>query len=189
MIQDTVIRTERIALRRWREEDREPFARLNADPRAMEFQPSVLSREQSDRFVDYIETQFLENGFTLYATELQQQQRFIGFIGIHLPRFEAAFTPCVEIGWRLAPDVWGQGLATEGGLAVVRHSFEVLDLDELVSFTARINTKSQRVMQKIGMSRDPAEDFDHPKLPVGHPLRHHVLYRLRKSDWKRNLKI
>jgi RimJ/RimL family protein N-acetyltransferase len=169
-------------LRQWREEDREAFARLNADPRVMEFMPGVLSREQSDRFFDYIEAQFRENGFGLYAAELRpggaQDQRFIGFIGIHVPKFQAAFTPCVEIGWRLAADVWGQGLATEGGCAVLRHSFEVLGLEEIVSFTAMINTRSQRVMQKIGMTRDPAEDFDHPKLPEGHPLLRHVLYRL-----------
>jgi RimJ/RimL family protein N-acetyltransferase len=183
------IATERLILRRWRQEDREPFARLNADPRVMEFLPGVLSREQSDRFMDYIEAQFLEHGFSLYAAELRQDQRFIGFIGMHVPKFQAAFTPCVEIGWRLAQDVWGQGLATEGGLAVVRHAIEVLGLKEIVSFTAIVNSKSQRVMQKIGMTRNPAEDFDHPKLPEGHLLQRHVLYRLSKSDWNRILKI
>jgi ribosomal-protein-alanine N-acetyltransferase len=113
----------------------------------------------------------------LFAAELRSDQRFIGFIGLSIPTFKAAFTPCVEIGWRLAADVWGQGLATEGGLAAVRHAFDVIGLEELVSFTACINTKSQRVMQKIGMTRDPAGDFDHPRVPEGHPLRPHVLYR------------
>ena len=170
-------------LRRWREEDREPFARLNADASVMEFQPGVLSREQSDRFFDYIEAQFREHGFCLHATELRRDQRFIGFIGIHVPTLQTAFTPCVEIGWRLAADVWGQGLATEGGHAVLRHSFEMLGLKEIVSFTAVINTRAQRVMQKLGMRRAPAEDFDHPKLAEGHPLRRHVLYRLSHAGW------
>ena len=178
-----VIETGRLILRRWRQVDREPFARLNANPRVMEFHPSLLSCEQSDRFADYIEAHFDEHGFTLYAAELRKEQRFIGFIGIHVPKFQAAFTPCVEIGWRLPADVWNRGLATEGGCAVVRHSFEQLGLMELVSFTAVVNAKSQRVMQKIGMTCNPAENFDHPKLPAGHPLRPHVLYRLRKDDW------
>jgi len=184
-----VATTERLILRRWRLDDREPFARLNADPRVMEFLPGTLSRAENDRFVDYIEAQFLQCGFSLYAAELRQDQRFIGFIGVHVPKFLAAFMPCVEIGWRLAADVWGQGLATEGGLEVVRHSFAVLGLEELVSFTAIVNTKSQRVMQKIGMTHDPAGDFDHPRVPKGHPLCRHVLYRLSRADWKRNRNI
>ena len=174
-----ILETERMILRRWREDDREPFARLNADPRVMEFQLGVLSREQSDRFFGHIVAHFLECGFCLYATELKANQRLLGFIGIHIPTFQAAFMPCVEIGWRLAADVWGQGLATEGGRVVLRHSFEVLGLKEIVSFTAAINSRAQRVMQKLAMKRNPAEDFDHPKVPVGHPLRRHVLYRLR----------
>jgi ribosomal-protein-alanine N-acetyltransferase len=181
----TVVSTERLILRHWRQEDREPFARLNADELVMEFQPGILSREQSDQLVDRIEAHIRQRGFGLYAAELRKEHRFIGFIGLSVPTFQAAFTPCVEIGWRLAADTWGQGLATEGGHSVVRHSFEVLGLKEIVSFTATINTRSQRVMQKLGMTRDPAEDFDHPKLPEGHPLRRHVLYRLQRSAWAR----
>ena len=182
------LETDRLRLRRWRMEDREPFARLNADPRVMEFQPSVLSREQSDSFADHIEAHFLEHGFTLYAVDLRAEagagERFVGFIGLHVPKFDAPFMPCVEIGWRLVADVWGRGLATEGGRAVLRHSFEQLGLEEIVSFTAEINTRSERVMLKIGMKRDLGADFDHPRLPEGHPLRRHVLYRLTGKDWR-----
>jgi RimJ/RimL family protein N-acetyltransferase len=181
-----VVQTERLTLRGWKEEDREPFARLNADPRVMEFMTSTLSREESDRFVDRIVVQSKEHGFTLYAAELRRSGRFIGFIGIHAPKFDAAFTPCVELGWRLATDVWGQGLATEGGLAVVRHSFEVLGLEELVSYTAAINVRAQHLIEKMGMRCDRAEDFDHPRVPVSHLLRRHVLYRLKRRDWLRS---
>jgi RimJ/RimL family protein N-acetyltransferase len=177
-----IIETSRLILRQWRQGDREPFAAMNADPRVMEFMTHVLSREESDEFVDRIEAQFARHGFCLYAAELRDSNRFIGFIGIHVPRFEAAFTPCVEIGWRLSPDVWGQGLATEGGHAVVAHAFGNLRLEELVSFTARMNKRAQHLIEKMGMTRDPAEDFDHPLVPAGNPLVPHVLYRLRRGD-------
>ena len=179
------IESERLILRRWRPEDREPFARLNADPRVMEFMLSVLTREQSDAFANRIGAHFEQHGFGLFAVERRGEGSFIGFIGLQRANFEAPFTPCVEIGWRLAADLWNQGLATEGGHAVVRHSFEVLGLEELVSFTAVINTRSQRVMQKIGMGCNRAEDFDHPRVPEGHRLRRHVLSRLSRSDWRR----
>jgi RimJ/RimL family protein N-acetyltransferase len=175
--------TGRLILREWRSEDREPFARMNADPKVMEFQPGVLSHQESNAFVDRIEAHFRQRGFCLYAAELRHDQRFIGFIGIHVPNFESAFMPCVEIGWRLAPDVWGQGLATEGGKEVVRQAFTRLGLDELVSFTACINARARHLIEKMGMSRNPIEDFEHPKVAEGHVLRQHVLYRLRRSDW------
>ena len=108
---------------------------------------------------------------------------FIGFIGLNVPSFDAPFTPCVEIGWRLAADCWGQGLATEGAHAIVRYGFETLGLNEFVSFTVPANARSRRVMEKLGMTHDPDDDFDHPRLPAGHPLRGHVLYRLNRSGW------
>ncbi|MCH8266311.1 MAG: GNAT family N-acetyltransferase [Acidobacteria bacterium] len=178
-----VTTTERLILRNWLLQDREPFARLNADARVMEFQPGVLSLEESDRFADYIEAHIRQRGFGLYAAELRHDHRFIGFIGLSVPTFQAAFTPCVEIGWRLTADVWGQGLATEGGREVVRYAFEVLGLETLVSFTASVNAKSRRVIEKVGMTRDPVEDFNHPRLSEGHPLCRHVLYRLQRSAW------
>ena len=172
----------RLTLRRWQAEDREPFARINADPRVMEFMPKCLSREESDQLADRIEAHFVEHGFGLYAAELHAERLFVGFIGLSIPHFEAPFTPCVEIGWRLSADVWDRGLATEGADAVVRHAFKTLGLQELVSFTVPANVRSIRVMEKLGMMRKPAEDFDHPQLPEGDQLRRHVLYRLRKSE-------
>jgi RimJ/RimL family protein N-acetyltransferase len=172
------IQTGRLLLRRWKAEDREPFAQLNADPRVMQFFPSCLSREESNRSADAIERKIEERGFGLYAAELREDQAFIGFIGLSVPGFHAHFTPCVEIGWRLAAAYWNRGLATEGANGVVRHAFDVLGLDALVSFTTERNLPSRRVMEKIGMTRDPADDFDHPNLPEGHSLRKHVLYRL-----------
>jgi RimJ/RimL family protein N-acetyltransferase len=130
--------------------------------------------------VDRIEEHFREHGFTMWAAELREQRQFIGFVGIAVPNFTAHFTPCVEIGWRLAAAYWGSGLATEGARAVVRHAFEFLKLDALVAYTVPANLRSRRVMEKIGMTRDPCDDFDHPNLPEGHPLRRHVLYRLRR---------
>lgn len=145
----------------------------------MEFFPALLRRAQSDALVAKIEAHFRKHGFGMYAAELRSTEAFIGFIGLNVPSFRAHFTPCVEIGWRLSPEAWGQGLATEGALAVLKYAREVLALDELVSFTVPANTRSRRVMEKLGMSHDPRDDFDHPQLPPGHPLRRHVLYRLR----------
>ncbi len=180
-----MIETDRLLLRRWERRDRELFSRLNSDPRVMEFMLRCLSRAESDLLVDSIEDHFLEHGFGLYAAELRKEPLFIGFVGLAIPRFKAHFTPCVEIGWRLSTDYWGRGLATEGAKAVVRHAFEVLGLEALVSFTAPANSRSRRVMEKIGMTHNPADDFDHPNLPEGHRLRRHVLYRLRRSDFGR----
>ena len=177
--------TERLVLRHWQVADGEPFARLNADPRVMEFMAGPLSREESDRLVERIEAHFREHGFGLCAAELRRDRSFIGFVGLAVPAFECAFTPCVEIGWRLAADHWGQGLATEGAREMARYAFEVMGLQALVSFTVPGNIRSRRVMEKLGMTHDPADDFDHPKLPWGHPLRRHVLYRLERADWRR----
>jgi RimJ/RimL family protein N-acetyltransferase len=174
------IETERLRLRTWERRDREPFARMNADPRVMEFLPAILSPAESDRMVDRIEDHFRERGLGLHALELREERAFIGFAGLSVPAFEAHFTPCVEIGWRLAAEYWGRGLATEAAGAVVRFAFEKLELEELVSFTVPENVRSRRVMEKLGMTRDPADDFEHPRLPGGHPLRRHVLYRLRR---------
>ena len=175
------LRTERLTLRRWREADREPFARMNRDPVVMEFFPALLSREESDAMVDRIEMRFVDRGFSLWAAELREAEEIVGFIGLSVPSFEAAFTPCVEIGWRIAARFWGKGLATEGARAAADYAFATLRLQELVSFTTVGNMRSRRVMEKIGMTRDPAEDFDHPSIAEGHPLRRHVLYRLKNN--------
>src|SRR5215469_20632 len=132
---DSELQTERLILRTWRQSDREPFARLNADPVVMEFFPACLSRAESDEAVDRIEAHFRRHGFGLFAVELRAEQAFIGFTGLSVPRFEAHFTPCVEIGWRLAKKYWGQGLATEAAHAAVRYGFDTIGLQEIVSFT------------------------------------------------------
>lgn len=154
---------------------------MNADPMVMEYFPAPLSRQESDRLADHIEAHFERHGFGLWAAELRTTGEFIGFIGLAVPGFEAAFMPCVEIGWRLDAAHWGKGLATEGAQAVVRHAFDVLQLDEIVSFTVPANVRSRRVMEKLGMTHDPRDDFDHPHLPLGHPMRRHVLYRLKRA--------
>lgn len=175
-----VIRTPRLVLRRWRDEDRAAFAALNADRRVMEHFPSVLSREESDAAAERIAAHFQRHGYGSWAAEIPGVAPFIGFIGLAVPRFEAAFTPCVEIGWRLAAPFWNQGYATEGACAALEYGFRQLGLQEIVSFTVPANVRSRRVMEKIGMTRDPSEDFDHPLLAEGHPLRRHVLYRIRR---------
>ena len=176
----TVLTTPRLILRPWREADRQPFADVNADPRVMEFMSALLSRSESDRLVDRIEEHFRVHGFGLYAAELRAEHLFIGYIGLAVPSFQAGFTPCVEIGWRLAANYWSNGLATEGARELVRYAFNELALNALVSFTVPQNLRSRRVMEKLSMTRNPADDFDHPLLPEGHPLRRHVLYRLDK---------
>jgi RimJ/RimL family protein N-acetyltransferase len=178
--EDRILTTERLILRRWRDSDRQPFAGMNADSRVMEFFAALLSRKESDSMVDKIESHFAEHGFGLCAAELRQEGTFIGFIGIAVPDFDAPFA--VELGWRLAADYWGHGLATEGARAIVRHGFETLGLDEIVATTVPANARSRRVMEKLGMTHNAADDFDHPLLPKGHPLRRHVLYRLRRPD-------
>lgn len=172
------LQTERLRLRRWLPEDRPEFARLNADPRVVEFLPKPLSREESDALADRIEAHFEQHGFGLWAVEIPGGASLAGFIGLSIPRFEAPFTPCVEIGWRLAAEQWGRGYASEGARAALEFGLGPLGLPEIVSFTVPENTRSRRVMEKIGMRHSPADDFDHPVLPAGHRLRRHVLYRL-----------
>ena len=174
-----MLETDRLILRRWKPSDLPAFAEMNADPRVMEFFPGTLTREESDAFVERVESHFENHGFGLFAAELKSTGELIGFIGLHASTFQAHFTPCVEIGWRIAARFWNQGLATEGAQEVIRFAFERLKLDSLVSFTVPENIASRRLMEKLGMTHDPAEDFDHPRLPEGHRLRRHVLYRLR----------
>src|SRR5579883_2795823 len=168
-----MIQTERLLLRAWRDTDRKPFAALNADPRVMRYFPSVLSRQESDDGVDRILRAFDERGWGFFAAELRETGAFIGFIGLWIPAFDAHFTPCVEIGWRLAAEYWNRGLATEGARAAARYGFDTLGLREIVAFTAEQNLPSRRVMEKIGMTHDPKDDFDHPGVAEGHWLRRH----------------
>jgi len=179
----THIETARLRLRDWTDADAGPFAALNADPRVMEFFPAALTREQSDAQMAGIRAFIVERGYGLYAAEEKASGQFIGFIGLSRPSFEAHFTPAIEIGWRLAREAWGQGYASEGARAVRDHAFVALGLDALVSFTAEWNRPSRRVMEKIGMAHDPADDFMHPRLPPEHKLARHVLYRLSRAEW------
>ncbi len=172
------LRTERLLLRAWRDADLLPFAELNADPVVMEHFPAVLSREESDAMVARIRAHFQQHGFGLWAAEVPGIAEFIGFIGLLVPSFTAHFTPCVEVGWRLARAHWGQGYASEGARAALHFGFAQCELPEIVSMTTPGNLRSRRVMEKLCMVRDPAEDFEHPRLKEGHPLRRHVLYRL-----------
>lgn len=173
--------TPRLWLRRWRSEDLEPFATLNADPEVMEHFPSTLSREETTAAMGRIEKHFENHGYGFWAVEAPEQAPFIGFIGLAVPYFETSFTPCVEIGWRLARAWWGQGLATEGARAAMAYGFELLGLAEIVAYTVPGNVRSRRVMQKLGMHH--TEDFEHPRIDPQHPLCRHVLYRLSPAEW------
>jgi RimJ/RimL family protein N-acetyltransferase len=179
------LRTDRVLLRAWRPADREPFAAMNADPEVVEFLPGPLDRAASDALADRCEAHWAREGFGLWAVELPGVAPFVGFVGLLRAVFAAPFTPAVEVGWRLARDAWGHGYATEGGKAALRFGFEVVDLDEIVSFTTRRNVRSRRVMERLGMRCDPSGDFEHPNLDADSPLRPHVLYRLGRADWSR----
>lgn len=170
--------TERLLLREWTAGDLEPFAALNADPAVMEYFPARLDRAASDLLAGRIRGHFERHGFGLWAVEVPGVTRFAGFTGVQVVPFCEEW---VEVGWRLARSSWGHGYATEAARAAVRYGFDQLGLAEIVSMTVPANVRSWRVMERLGMTRDPADDFDHPRLAVDSPLRRHVLYRLRRS--------
>lgn len=172
------LRTARLLLRELREADREPFARMNADPLVMEHFPRTLTRAESDALLDRIGEHHREHGWGLWGVERRDTGELVGFTGLTTVRFETAFTPAVEVGWRLDAAHWGQGFATEAATEALRYGFEVVGLERVVSFTARSNVRSQAVMRRIGMQPWPAWDFDHPSVPEGSPLRYAVVYRL-----------
>jgi ribosomal-protein-alanine N-acetyltransferase len=180
----TELRTPRLRLRQWRASDLETFAALSADPEVMEFMPRCLTRDESEAVMRRYETEIAERGYGFWATELRASGEFIGFVGLHRASFEAHFTPCVEVGWRLGRASWGKGYATEAARECLRFGFEVLGLAEVVSFTVPLNRRSRAVMERLGMRRAEPGDFEHPLLPVGHPLRPHVLYRLDRAEWQ-----
>jgi RimJ/RimL family protein N-acetyltransferase len=183
-IAPNILTTQRLILRPWRETDRDGFARLNADPVVMEFMPRCLSRDESDAIAARYRAGIEARGWGFWAVEVKgtdDRAPFIGFVGLGVPRFVAPFSPCVEIAWRLSKEHWGNGYASEAASACLRFGFEKLTLKQIVAFTVPLNKRSIGVMERIGMSRDPADDFDHPNLPLGDPLRRHVLYRLNRS--------
>lgn len=185
--QHSTLYTPRIKLRQWQEEDLLAFSQMNCDPRVMEFMPKKLTRALSDELAKKIQDHFTKYGYGLWACELLEdlytkeakvcRGSFIGFVGLHTPSFQAHFTPCIEIGWRLIYDVWGQGLATEAARAVL-HLAREIGIHELVSFTSRLNLRSQRVMEKLNMQHNREDDFMHPLLDSQDPLAPHVLYRI-----------
>jgi ribosomal-protein-alanine N-acetyltransferase len=177
-------RTERLILRPFRGSDRDWFARLNADACVMQYFPSPLTRAQSDALVDGVQKHFETRGFGPWAIELSEADACIGAAGLAIPSFESHFTPCVEVVWRLAAEHWGHGYAQEAARAALYTAFVHLELEQVVSFTAINNQRSWRVMERLGMRRNPNEDFDHPNVPAEHPLRRHVLYRLDAASWR-----
>lgn len=178
------LRTDRLLLRQWRSGDRATFAELNTDPSVMEYFPSTMSPAQSDALADRIEAQLEERGWGLWALEVLDSGEYVGFAGLAVPGFHAHFMPAVEIGWRLARDAWGKGYATEAANAALEFGFDTAGLDTIVSFTTQRNVRSRAVMQRIGMTHEPDDDFDHPSLNAVHPLRRHVLYRLDRTAWE-----
>lgn len=174
------LETERLRLRQWRDSDLEPFAALSADPKVMEFFPSVLTRAESDAFVQRVRSLIAERGWGFWATELKASGDFIGFIGLHSPA-DMPFSPCVEVGWRLAHSFWGKGYATEGAHAALHTLFHGIEEEEVVSFTTVGNLRSRAVMTRLGMRE--AGLFDHPRVPEGSRLRPHCLYRLTAQEY------
>ena len=177
------LNSERLILRPWREDDLDALAALCADPEVMAHFPAVLDRAGSTALLDRLMAHQAEHGFTFWALQRREDDAFVGFTGLVRVRFEAPFVPAVEIGWRLARPYWGQGYALEAAQRSLQFAFEDVQLEEVVSFTVPANRRSWGVMQRLGMRRDPADDFEHPSLPEGHPLRPHVLYRIRREAW------
>jgi RimJ/RimL family protein N-acetyltransferase len=178
------LRTERLLLRRWRTDDIGTFAAINADPVVMEHFPATLTRGQSASLMQRIERCFDERGYGLWAVELPGEQPLIGFVGLAPVDIDVAFAPSVELGWRLARDCWGQGIAAEAACAAIAFAFEQLHIPDLTAYTTVANGRSRALMERLGMRRDPAEDFIHPYLPADHRLASHVLYRLDARRWR-----
>ena len=184
----TPILTERLILRSWQASDLLAFTALNQDPKVMEFFPKLLSEDEVKMAMQRYNQHIEKHGFGLFACELKQTGELIGFVGLNRPSFSSYFTPCVEVGWRLAFAHWGQGYATEAARKVIDLGFNTFSLLEIVSFTTPKNTRSIALMQRLGMTHNPAEQFHHPNLPINHPLSLHVLYRLEKANYLSQIK-
>jgi len=177
------LETKRLILRQWKEKDIKAFLKINSDPKVMEFFPSTLTEKESNKLAKRIIKELNEKEYGFWAVEVKNKASFIGFIGLHYQDFEAAFTPCIEIGFRLAFNYWNMGYGAEGSLAVLEYGFNKLNLDKIVSFTSEKNYRSIALMKKLQMQNNPKDNFEHPKLSKGHPLSKHVLYSLTKNEW------
>ncbi len=178
------IETPRLVLRGWRDSDLAPFARLNADPQVMQFMPRQLSREESDAFAKACQAQIAARGWDRWAVARRDSGDFVGAVGLSRVTFPAPFTPCTEVAWRLAREHWGHGFATEAARAALRYGFEQLELPEVVSFTVPANVRSRAVMERLGLTHHPEEDFGHPRVPQDHRLHAHVFYRITRAQWR-----
>lgn len=174
--------TKRLVLRQWKESDYKPFSKLNADPVVMEYYPSVLSDKESNNMADKLKGFISEQGWGLWAVETKKEKKFIGFVGLHKPTYTLPVSPCVEIGWRLAKEYWGNGYAIEAAEESLKFAFEALNLGEVYSFTPVLNARSRSVMKRLNMS-DTKNNFEHAIIPEGHPLREHLLYIISKERW------
>lgn len=178
-----VLTTTRLELRPWRDSDREPFAMLNADPEVMRFMPHRLERAASDALLDALQQAIAARGWGAWAVARRDDGEFLGYVGLATVSFSAPFTPCLEVLWRLKRSSWGQGYATEGARRCLAFAFETLAAQDVHAFTVPANLRSRAVMQRLGMRHLADGDFEHPRLPVGHPLRPHVLYRISREEW------
>jgi ribosomal-protein-alanine N-acetyltransferase len=176
---EAIVETDRLILRRWKESDRNKFAKMNSDPIVMEYFVKTLTFGESDSLVERIKNRIETKGYGLWAAELKEGHQFMGFLGLNYTDFESDFTPCIEIAWRLAKEYWGNGYATEGAKATLHYGFSVLGIPEIFSFTSILNLKSENVMKKIGMEK--VKEFNHPKIDPNNRLCSHVLYRIRSQ--------
>jgi RimJ/RimL family protein N-acetyltransferase len=174
--------TDRLQLRQWKDSDLLPLAQMCADPEVMRYFPKVFSIDESNAMAESIRSRMAKNGWGWWVVSLKNDDRFMGFLGLNSPQYELPFNPCIEIGWRLAQPFWGKGYATEAGREVLAFAFQTLELEEVVAFTALLNERSQRVMQRLGM-QNTDRNFEHPLVPINHPLREHVLYKIKQKDF------
>jgi len=185
MTKPVELRTKRLTLRQWKAEDYPLFAKINADPETMKFYQRNLAENESIEMANKLRDLISQRGWGLWAVEKLDSNEFIGFVGLHEPVYDLPMTPCVEIGWRLDRQYWGNGYATEAAKAALRYAFEVIGLSEVYSFASTGNTKSYAVMQRLNMF-DTESNFEHPMFPEGHELSEHVLYKITKEQWQQD---